>query len=298
MKQFNVGILGSGAIGQLFCHQLVNLKPLLLGRTITPKSTTFIDANGNKLTRFINYQNIKTADLTHLDLLIVTVKAYQVSKALSPLLANLPIHCALLLMHNGMGSHIELAPQLDNRPLLLGTTSQGALRHDYWSVQHTGIGETHIGQFSGMPFPLWKQKLLLKSIPNCLWREDIITALWQKLAINAAINPLTAIYQCNNGQLIKNQFTDIIDKIIDELVEVAFADGVRLNKQSMLQKIFQVIKLTAQNFSSMHQDIAKNRQTEITAISGHIVNRAKTHNIKVPINQEMLAKVLNLSKAS
>lgn len=236
--------------------------------------------------------------LVNIRLVIVCVKAYQVLDALLPLLNQLPRQCHILLLHNGMGPHLALAPlidaQADDRGLSLGTTSQGVLRQASWQIRQTGQGLTQFGHFAGTELTEHYRNALLAAIPNSEWVDAIVPCLWQKLAVNAAINPLTALYQCPNGTLAEPDFSDMIKDILDELVTVATLEGVPLDKQLLHDRVYQVIRLTAGNFSSMHQDIAHQRRTEIDQINGYTCERAQAHGLSAPVNADLWARVKQL----
>lgn len=287
-----IAILGAGAIGQLLCWQLRTHDPILLGRHAPPGGFEHTDLDGVLHSFTPEYRPLATAALDDIGLLIITVKAYQVVDALRPLLPGLPSHCALLLMHNGMGPHLELESLLAGRSLLLGTTSQGALKEGLWHIRHTGKGLTQIGLLCGdADSGKTKVEPLLDKIENSEWVENILAALWQKLAVNAAINPLTAIDDCPNGELADPKYRELIQAIVTELHTAAAADGITLDKTALLDRVYQVITLTSGNFSSMHQDVAHGRLTEIDAINGFVVKRAASHGLDAPANLSMLEQV-------
>ena len=305
----DIAILGAGAVGQLICHQLTTagMSVGLIGRDSiasiqqTLSVTPLALANDNQQkTQALQYSvPILAANaLDNIRLVIVCVKAYQVLDALLPLLNQLPRQCHILLLHNGMGPHLALAPlidaQADDRGLSLGTTSQGVLRQASWQIRQTGQGLTQFGHFAGTELTEHYRNALLTAIPNSEWVDAIVPCLWQKLAVNAAINPLTALYQCPNGTLAEPDFSDMIKGILDELVTVATLEGVPLDKQLLHDRVYQVIRLTAGNFSSMHQDIAHQRRTEIDQINGYICERAQAHGLSAPVNADLWARVKQL----
>lgn len=305
----DIAILGAGAVGQLICHQLTTagMSVGLIGRDSiasiqqTLSVTPLAPANDNQQkTQALQYSvPILAANaLDNIRLVIVCVKAYQVLDALLPLLNQLPRQCHILLLHNGMGPHLALAPlidaQADGRGLSLGTTSQGVLRQASWQIRQTGQGLTQFGHFAGTELTEHYRNALLTAIPNSEWVDAIVPCLWQKLAVNAAINPLTALYQCPNGTLAEPDFSDMIKGILDELVTVATLEGVPLDKQLLHDRVYQVIRLTAGNFSSMHQDIAHQRRTEIDQINGYICERARAHGLSAPVNADLWARVKQL----
>lgn len=305
----DIAILGAGAVGQLICHQLhsAGLAVGLIEREASA-STTETDwqelvfcplSSTNADTDVVSYRvpkfSLDGSSLPQIKLLIVCVKAYQVIDAISPLLDKLSPQCHILLLHNGMGPHLALAPKLQGRGLSLGTTSQGVLRQSRWQVKQTGQGLTQFGHFTGPALSQALRDGLLNAIPNSEWVEAIIPSLWQKLAVNAAINPLTALHQCPNGTLAQAQFTQTITSILDELVEVAAQDGIALDRQMLEERVYRVIELTAANFSSMHQDVAHHRPTEIEQISGYICDRASAHGLSAATNAQMCQAIKQLS---
>jgi 2-dehydropantoate 2-reductase len=53
----------------------------------------------------------------------------------------------------------------------------------------------------------------------------------------------------------------------------------------------QVIQQTADNLSSMHQDLAAGRPSEIEYITGYLVTQARQLGIACPLNQNLLTRV-------
>ncbi|EDQ00455.1 ketopantoate reductase family protein [Shewanella benthica] len=299
----SIAILGAGAIGQLIYHQLVNaqLSPYFItrGKTQEKQVLTLTHLDGQE-TQSTAALHCITSSGTHeskcllpgkTQLLIVCVKSYQVKDALKAVISQLPLSCHILLLHNGLGPHLEVEPLLQGRGLSLATTSQGAFRQGTWRLKQTGTGITQIGHFSGPLMPSALKQILLGAIPSSEWCEPILPFLWQKLAINAAINPLTAIEDCPNGALAAPQYEQEICDIVTELVDVAMATGVELNELALTNRVYSVIELTSANFSSMHQDVANKRRTEIDSINGYIVERAKEHGLTAKVNLSLLNRI-------
>jgi len=292
----NIAILGAGAVGQLIYQQLLGggNAPLLIVRDNERQQRvtfTALDGQVTESTAILTTPNSESQQLEQVRLLIVCVKAYQVCGAIKSIIDKLSPKCHILLLHNGMGPHLEVPKLLHGQGLSLGTTSQAALKHDRWHIEQTGSGSTQLGHLTG---PLLSQELrthLLNAIPNSQWYKPILPSLWNKLAINAAINPLTAIHNCNNGALAEAQYREQISAVVSELTEVALADGVELDKSALINRVFEVIGLTAANYSSMHQDVANRRKTEIESINGFVVQRARHHNLIANENLNLLEQV-------
>ena len=301
-----IAILGAGAIGQLLYHQLEassEAKPIFITRgrsgtrqqLLTFTNLTKIISTSSATVIGIAQQECHPKrlqhQLQHIQLLIVCVKAYQVDDAVSSIIEYLPKHCHILLLHNGIGPHLQVQKYLLTQGLSLGTTSQGALRLAPWHVQQTGTGDSQLGHTNGTLLANELKTLLLNAIPQSLWCDTILVHLWQKLAINATINPLTAIKICRNGALADPSYKQLIENVIAELVGVAQADGIALDKLVLTNKVYDVIQRTANNYSSMYQDVANKRQTEIDNINGYIIERAKAHHLSCEINETLFNQI-------
>ena len=131
-------------------------------------------------------------------------------------------------------------------------------------------------------------------LPNAKFVDDLSVLLWQKLIINCAINPLTAMHKVKNGELAEPQYQPRIISIVQEAVTVANACGIDINYSAMFDKVKQVIQQTGANTSSMLQDVLNNKPTEIEFITGYLLQQAKQHEIKAPTNEMLYHKVREL----
>ena len=113
----------------------------------------------------------------------------------------------------------------------------------------------------------------LANAPAVSWNPEIKAALWTKLAINCAINPLTGLEQVKNGELADQKFGDTLSSIVEELTKVMQAEEIACSFDELEASIKQVIQATAQNNSSMKQDMFYQRKTEIDFITGHLIKR-------------------------
>ncbi|GAB60505.1 ketopantoate reductase family protein [Rheinheimera nanhaiensis] len=282
-------VVGSGAIGSLAACRLKQAGYAVSLHLKQPRSHT-IDFAGSQL-----HFPAATPPFTAV---LIPVKSYAVIDAVQSLLPHLTSNAQLVLSHNGMGTLEHILPLLaPSQGLWFLTTTHGALKQQH-SLLHTGQGQSvlsalNVAAKAYTPAVLPAMETALGPVTLV---DDITPFLWQKLAINAAINPLTAIYNCRNGALLQAQFEPLLTAAITEVQQVAAACGVVMD-DSLQQKVLQVIAATAENFSSMQQDIANKRRTEIEAINGYVVQQAARFGIAVPHNNNMLAQVLRLSSA-
>ncbi len=288
----NIVIVGPGAIGSLWACKLHGA-----GHNVSLWSRNQSDTHELQLDDqpSIEFANNSLQRLVDADLIMLTTKAGQVKMALMPLLPHLSHETILLFMHNGMGAIDPIFETITDFPLLIATTTHGALKTSPHKALHTGRGMTHIGSMNKKGDQChFISDVFSHALPDVSWCLNINNALWLKLSINCAINPLTAVLQCNNGELSAKQYQHRLNAIIDEIVQVANADGQQFEADSLRETISRVIQATAANYSSMHQDIVHGRTTEIEYITGYLLKRAQTHGLSVPENQSLYQQVKEL----
>ena len=71
---------------------------------------------------------------------------------------------------------------------------------------------------------------------------------------------------------------------VQEAVKVAKRKRIKLVYDDAIQKVETVCKATANNLSSMLQDVLKKKRTEVDYINGAIVRQGKALGIATPIN--------------
>jgi 2-dehydropantoate 2-reductase len=292
-----IAIVGKGAIGGLVgfkCHQLNYDYQHLIKIQRQQQSFKVTDNAGESHNLRPNTSAITNP--AKFDLLILPVKAYQVLPVLEQLQPFIQPNHVIMLLHNGMGTIEKVREKLPNNPLIAATTSYGAFKPDTNTLLETGLGQTHLGWLGNVDAALKQsiEPILSSLLPPSHWHQDINLALWKKLAVNAVINPLTAIHNLKNGELTDLQYRGNISSICSEIAKVMGALDYSIDSAELVENVQQVIIATANNYSSMHQDLKFKRQTEIAFINGYITSKADELNIKVPHNQRLIEQIRQL----
>ena len=89
---------------------------------------------------------------------------------------------------------------------------------------------------------------------------------------------------------------DALGLVVEESLAIAEACGVSLHADEILEKIRAVAEATRDYKSSMLQDLERGRRTEIDAINGALIARAREHDIPCPAN-ELLANMVRATEA-
>ncbi|WP_394184739.1 ketopantoate reductase family protein [Pseudoalteromonas tetraodonis] len=292
----NILVVGDGAIGLLFSHFLAKHHAIYI---LTRKGTvnTRFYSHSNAASEKINATFISQELLSQtpeFDIVLFTVKAFAVQQAFAQVKPYLANSTHIILSHNGMGNVEQLNTQLsDQQALYFLTTSMAGFKSNPNIVLHTGNGQSVLGGCNPLAIQNIQQlSEQLHTIPQLIVSNNIEQLRFEKLLVNIAINPLTAHHNIKNGQLRAPQYNSEIINLLTEACHIATALKLNIKLIDALERAYKVMSLTAENYSSMHQDVIHNRQTEIMAICGYISEQGKLHHIATPYNDALLAKIL------
>jgi len=103
------------------------------------------------------------------------------------------------------------------------------------------------------------------------------------------VNPLTAILQVKNDEILVDSLKQLRSRIVEECVEVGKCEGIDF-QPNVNESVDKCIS-RYENYSSMCQDIMKGRKTEIAFLNEKIVELGRKHKIPTPINEAMICLV-------
>lgn len=302
MKCVEVAVIGGGSLGLMWTARLleVGCKVTLIVRSEEQRARLLSDG-----LRYIDVSERKCyAPVVHTyeqflgDLpswTLLTVKQRDIKVLLPFLERHLPKDGVVMTLQNGMGHFELLSSVLPKEKIVLGTTSDGALRKSVNEVQRTGYGQVWIGQANRVaPHTIVEKYLHHFQALGIIWEweENILHRLWRKCIINSVINPLTALFAVENGKLLHSRhIIKIMRNVYDEGVAVAQADGMEF-PNDLWQEIEEICRITSTNRSSMLQDLDRRGRTEVDFINGYIVKRGNEMKVPTPWN-EMLVQLIH-----
>jgi len=299
----NITVIGQGAIGLLWYHRLAensknHVSLICSSRTTSvPKEIKFTDINNITSSNVLISANNQI--LAHAELILCCVKSYHVAEAITSLKNRISSNAIIIFCHNGMVNFKQL-PNLPQTCYTLLTT-HGSKVIQPFHVQHTGLGHNDLGLITGTAQQEQQAEMvttLATALPSLTLSHHIKEKQWLKLAINCVINPLTAINDVENGQLLQRKYNKIIDKLLTEIISVAKYEGMQFSLDELKTQVLSVATMTGKNCSSMRSDILKKRKTEIDYINGYITNTAKSLHITVPENEKLTLQIKALELAN
>jgi len=289
-----VAVVGPGAVGRLFAAFLSETADVVLVDYKKERAKA-LSQNGYRLTGLASRQvriPVVVEPDGAFDAVVVCVKAYSTA-AVAQKLKAWSGSAAVLTFQNGMGNAETLQKAVGAERLVVGTNSYGAniAPDDPYLVHYAGKGEVVLGVLDeAAESALTLFLRLFEQAGICVRRASNIKAvLWEKLLVNAAINPLCALLEIRNGQLPRLQpLWHLATGIVREGEAVAAAAGVAL-PQDIIDRVRKVCEKTANNRCSTLQDISTNRLTEIPYINGYITKKAREFGVPAPLNGAIAA---------
>lgn len=250
--------------------------------------------------------------------LIVAVKASATVSALRPIQHRLGPQSTICLFQNGMGQIEDLNKKIFTDQAMRPTYMFGIMRHGVYLRSPTeailsglngrvAIGvveaEEHMGTRQADPQFLL-DTLLRSPILHCeqlAWKELLQNQLF-KLAANCVLNPLTAILDVRNGVIKENpdlqpliqrllQEISLVFQSLPEIRDLPIEQKDRFSVSSLEGLVMDTVEKTAENSSSMREDVRKGRATEIEYINGWILRRARELGIECGSNAGLMELV-------
>ena len=232
-----------------------------------------------------------TASITEADLVLLLVKSQATRAAVQDVAHLMSDTCPLLCLQTGLGN-LEVAREFVHEShILLGITYMSGIALSDARVRKGSLAKTYIGELDGT-FSSRLETISLLFNRCGLETEmvpDILSRLWSKVIIYAAVNPISAILQVPNGSLVsRTESITLMKRLLDEGMAVAKAQGVVLGDPDLYEVLFETCEKNANNLSSMLQDILNEASTEIDAQNGAICHYAEEHGISVPTHRTMV----------
>jgi 2-dehydropantoate 2-reductase len=290
-----VTIVGIGALGCLFGARLSNVADVtLVGRW--PEQLAALQNHGLQLIepdgrsrhyRLCATDNIRSAGLA--GLVLILVKSPQTERAARQAAELLAPDGIALTLQNGLGNLETLAGIVGAQRAAAGVTTQGATVVEPGVVRHAGNGPTQLGRLPGLVTPITAiADLFHEAGLEAVLVDQVDSLIWGKLAVSAAINPLTALLGVANGYLAEEAAArTVMLAAAREVAAVAEAEGISLPYLDAGERALAVATATATNRSSMLQDVQRGAETEIDAINGAVVRLGQKHRVATPMNERL-----------
>ncbi len=289
-----VAVIGVGAIGGLFGgllhssgHEVLFVERERKMPKLRAEGLKLIMPDSSTITVRADFRP-DLSGVSGVDFCIVAVKAYD-TKSAAGYVASAGLKCPVLLLQNGIGVEDE-AEEVLGRAVARGLTNCGAMAVEVGVVRVVGIAKTVLGsKDESLLAPCHELADALKSagLPTEV-TKNISGAIWAKAIVNSSINPLGALLNARNGELLENEHARaLLAMVARESWSVASALGVELGARDPVEEVFAVARATYDNRNSMLMDLLRGKRTEVDYINGAIWRLATQRSLEAPLNKAL-----------
>lgn len=275
-------VLGAGAMGTLFAGSLLRMGQPCKLLTHRAMSDQRVLLEGERRTELFA-EPLAAQMRGQIRYLLLTTKAYATPEALRASEPFLHPDAVVATSANGLG----LSAAGSHRALLRAVTTEAAQRVDQHTVRRTGAGDTLMGDGNSVAPPWFVESL--GRLPRWRWVSSIEEAVHAKFAINCVINPLTALHNCRNGELLDGARREgELSALCEETQQLMETIGWWPDGEALLPRARRVCENTADNQSSMLEDRLAGRQTELAHLNGHLLRAAQAAKLAAPHTERLV----------
>jgi 2-dehydropantoate 2-reductase len=285
----NIIVLGAGGVGSTcgaFLSRENNVTIIGNEAHVDAVNSKGLLINGEKNEIFRPKAEAEVREIPIRTLILLTTKAHDSTNAVEGIKRLLRKDTVVLILQNGLGNEEAVRRVVGKKvEILRGVTTiaaeffrPGEIR--FWGgttiIEHAAAAENIAETFN-------------RSGLRAAISDDIDTEVWNKLAINSVINPLTAVFRVRNREICSSSLEVVRHQIVDECVAVGKTQGIEFPPR--LAEIVDRDIANYANFSSMCQDIIKGKKTEIDFLNGRIVELGRKNHVPTPVNQTLVCMI-------
>jgi 2-dehydropantoate 2-reductase len=294
-----VMMVGAGSVGGFFGARLVQ-GGVACSFLLRPRTLEAVQRSGltvRSVDRSFTVHPVSGSDprdLPEPDLIVLSVKRYDLDEAVEQLRPVLTDRTILLTLQNGVDTEDRI------RELLPKARVVGGVAYIYSKIAEPGViehykkGALAIGTWPGIVPP--PDLPAIKGVFEgagimCRIEEDIRRTKWEKMCWNVVFNPLTVLINDRVSKALSHpELRGVIERIVEETVAVAKGEGVAL-APDMADKVVQWSQEIRDIHTSMFDDWKAGRRTEIEHLNGYLVRRGKALGIPTPVNETLYALI-------
>lgn len=296
-----IAIVGAGAMGSLFGGLLAERGHSVTLIDVNVAHLEAIRANGLRLHTDDGDRHIhalQACQPSHAegspDLMLVFTKTLHTASALAGVAHLIGADTHVLSLQNGLGNVEVIQRHVAPSRILIGVTTWPADLVGPGHVHSHGQGVVRLMSADGSEHPMLAKVAgaLADAGLACTADPAVWTAIWEKVAFNAALNSICAVSHCTVDQLgVIDDGQDLAYSVVEEVLAVAQAQGIAVDQDACAARVADAISRHVGHKPSMLQDVLAGRKTEVEAINGAVVAAADRSGIPVPCTRTLLRLV-------
>lgn len=279
-------VIGAGSVGMLMSCMLRDAGASVKLITHRKEQADLINEQGIKRgsAYYVVEASEKLEGINRHAIVLLAVK-YDALEEILPIINKECPSNPIVFLQNGM-LHLEYLKSMPQANIAAGSVEHGVIRISDNEIEHTGKGILNLALLKGEKrhfMPLLDLRRVWTS-----WHEDFDRMLFRKVLLNSVINPLTALMEIKNGELLTNPYAyELMKDLYMELYR-AFPE---IDVMLPFEEVTSLCASTAGNTSSMLADKQAGRKMEIDTIIHYALMRS-------PIELPTLKALYNLLKSA
>ncbi len=293
MKQYNILIYGTGAVGIYFGGKLFQAgfnttfvdRPEKVEKiedaTLSIRSSVSKDYNFSP--KIVN----DVIDLPAQDIILVCVKAFQTYDIALNLLPIIKPTTIILSLQNGLENERILSDLLGKNLVMGSVIYFSGILEDPSTVIQKAPGQIIFGEIDhqGSQREEWLSKVFSHADINHKISRTINLEIWKKFIWSNAYNSVSALTSTTLKQIHQAEgILPTIRQMMTEVQQIAEAEGIQIPNQT-LDELISSAGSYADVKTSMLKDLESGRMPELEAIVGVVLKKAEKHGITTPVNQ-------------
>lgn len=300
-----IAIIGCGAMGSIYAARLAMAGDDVLVVDRSQGSVDHIARNGLRVSgpgydQTVPLRAVTTAPAETMDLIVLAVKAADVTAAAQQALPMLGPDTPVLTIQNGLGSADTVAGIVGEQRVAVGIASGfGAARLKPGHVQHNAMRAMRFGPYSSLPHNT------VRSIA-ATWTQagfdaaavtDIAAMQWEKLICNVAYSGPCALTHLRVGEVMDDpEMGPVSRAAATEAWNVARALGIGIAVTDPVAHVRDFGAAMPNAKPSALLDHEAHRVSEIDVINGAIPRQGARVGVEAPVNATVTALVKTIER--
>lgn len=243
--------------------------------------------------------------LAEADIIALCVKVTDDAAAAAQIAASARPSALILSLQNGVDNADRLSQLLPGRTIIEGMVPYNVVRPRSAHFRKTSAGKLVIGRHAALEAALAP---LAGTASPVEFADDMRAVKWSKLLLNLN-NPLNALSGLTlHNELCKRAWRRLLATLQNECLEVMNVEDIEPAKLGPLpprlipfvlatpdwffnRTGLKLQKISRDARSSMSDDVAAGRKTEIDFLNGAVVEHGRRHGVPCPANETVVALV-------
>ncbi|MCR5647711.1 MAG: ketopantoate reductase family protein [Acholeplasmatales bacterium] len=286
-----IGIYGLGGVGCAIYNELQDYKEL------------YVLVDEVRLEKYKKQELIINDKVVHpnyvsdgkMDLIIVSVKNYQLKDALPGIKPFLKSDTVILPLLNGITAHDVIKDYYPNYRVLYGVINVES--NKVGNICHTSkiINLQYGDKYNYvLRWPLIEMRKIFNryNINNHIY-QNLQRRVWHKWTLNLAINQISALMDATYLEMSHPLIIDTFNDIFDEVFEVSKYYNIGLTEEDIEEIKDRCKDFNSNRVTSLTIDVRNNRENELDYFGLELIKKAQAANIDARVNKT----VYNLVKA-